>query len=346
MPQPEELGRNGTYMAFRKLHTHVVEFRKYLKANAETPQDAELMQAKMVGRWPSGAPLVLAPERDDPELAADPQRINDFGYYEEDPKGLKCPASSHIRRNNPRDALKDTITAVNIHRVLRRGFIYGPMLPEGQMEDDGVDRGIMFVFLGASIARQFEFLKSQWQNDGDFAGLADEKDPIAGPNDGSGTFTIPRRPVRRRLHGIPRFVTTRGVSTASYPASGRCTGWLTSMHEEVKATTPTPQRRRIAGNKRRTRSMEKEDTTNVPVAPHAQTQDQGQANQMPNGATARVLATGTQTGNAVGFMESTFPPGSGFPMHIHHNEDETLYILEGKLAGGNVCRVPDGGRVR
>ena len=77
--------------------------------------------------------------------------------------------------------------------------------------------------------------------------------------------------------------------------------------------------------------MEKENTTNVPVAPYAQAQNQSQANQTPNGATARVLAMGAQTGNAVGFMESTFPPGSGFPMHIHHNEDETLYILEGKL---------------
>ena len=228
MPQPEALGRNGSYMAFRKLHTHVAEFRKYLKANAESPEDAELMQAKMVGRWPSGAPLVLAPERDDPELAADPQRINDFGYYEEDPKGLKCPAGSHIRRNNPRDALKDTITAVNIHRVLRRGFVYGPMLPEGATEDDGVDRGILFVFLGASIARQFEFLKSQWQNDGDFVGLDEEKDPISGPNNGTGTFTIPRRPVRRRLQGIPRFVSTRGGEYCFVP-SIRALHWLANL---------------------------------------------------------------------------------------------------------------------
>ena len=45
--------------------------------------------------------------------------------------------------------------------------------------------------MGAYLARQFEFVKSQWHNDGNFAGLADEKDLIAGANDGSGTFTIP-----------------------------------------------------------------------------------------------------------------------------------------------------------
>jgi len=78
--------------------------------------------------------------------------------------------------------------------------------------------------------------------------------------------------------------------------------------------------------------MEKETTTNAPaVAPYAQTQNESQAVQWPNGATMQVLAMGAQTGDAVGFMQSTYPPGTGFPMHIHHNEHETLYILEGKL---------------
>ena len=228
IPQPEELGRNGTYLAFRKVHTHVAEFRKYLHANAKSPEEERLLQAKFLGRWPSGAPLVLAPERDDPDLGADPQRNNDFGYYDEDPKGLKCPAGAHIRRTYPRDALKDTITAVNIHRIVRRGFVYGPILPEGVMEDDGVDRGIVFLWMGAHLARQFEFVKSQWHNDGDFVGLADEKDPIAGANDGTGTFTIPKRPVRRRLHGIPRFVTTKGGEYCFMP-SIRALHWLAEL---------------------------------------------------------------------------------------------------------------------
>ena len=77
--------------------------------------------------------------------------------------------------------------------------------------------------------------------------------------------------------------------------------------------------------------MEKDNRMNVQVAPYAQTQTQSPEYQLPNGATIRILATGAQTGNALGFMESTYPPGTGFGMHIHHNEDETLYILEGKL---------------
>src|SRR3712207_8684507 len=101
-----------------------------------------------------------------------------------------------------------------------------------QAEDGIRDIGVTGVQTCAlpisSIARQFEFLKSQWQNDGDFVGLADEKDPIAGPNDGSGTFTIPRRPVRRRLPDIPRFVTTRGGEYCFVP-SIRALHWLANL---------------------------------------------------------------------------------------------------------------------
>src|SRR3954462_8714292 len=79
MPPPEELGRNGTYVVFRKLHTRVAASRQYLRAKAAPREEEALLGAKMVGRWQSGAPLEVAPERDDPELGADPARNNDFG---------------------------------------------------------------------------------------------------------------------------------------------------------------------------------------------------------------------------------------------------------------------------
>lgn len=91
-------------MALRKLHTRVAAYRRYLNANASSPEEEELLAAKMVGRWRSGAPLMLAPEHDDPALAADPQKVNDFTYHQEDPRGLRCPLGSHIRRANPATA--------------------------------------------------------------------------------------------------------------------------------------------------------------------------------------------------------------------------------------------------
>ncbi len=66
MPYPDVLGRNGTYIAFVKLHTRVSAFRTYLRSVASSPEEEALVAAKIVGRWQSGAPLVLSPERDDP----------------------------------------------------------------------------------------------------------------------------------------------------------------------------------------------------------------------------------------------------------------------------------------
>jgi deferrochelatase/peroxidase EfeB len=78
LPQPEVLGRNGSFVAFRKLHQRVAEFRRYLKENSSDPEAEELLAAKMMGRWRSGAPLALCPLHDDLELGADQQRNNDF----------------------------------------------------------------------------------------------------------------------------------------------------------------------------------------------------------------------------------------------------------------------------
>ncbi|MBV9444369.1 MAG: peroxidase, partial [Streptosporangiaceae bacterium] len=127
MPQPAVLGRNGTFVVWRKLHTRVAAFRRYLHDNASSPDEESLLAAKIVGRWPSGAPLILAPERDDPALGADEQRNNDFGYHQADPKGLICPHGAHARRANPRDS--EIIGDVHLHRMIRRGTNYGPPLP-------------------------------------------------------------------------------------------------------------------------------------------------------------------------------------------------------------------------
>src|SRR3954468_20400398 len=70
VPVPEVLGRNGTYVVFRKLHTRVAAYRGYLRDRAATRAEEDLLGAKMVGRWQSGAPLALAPDLDDPELGA------------------------------------------------------------------------------------------------------------------------------------------------------------------------------------------------------------------------------------------------------------------------------------
>jgi Dyp-type peroxidase family len=210
MPSPDVLGRNGTYVVLRKLHTKVAAYRQYLRAQASSRDEETRLGAKIVGRWQSGAPLAVSPDRDDPDLGADAGRNNDY-LYGDDLRGLKCPLGAHTRRANPRDAFdSDGSVDVRLHRMIRRGTSYGPMLPDGVLDDDGVDRGIVFVFAGAHLKRQFEFVKTQWLNDGIFIGAPTERDPLVGANTGSPTFTIPQQPIRRRLQNVPPFVVTRG----------------------------------------------------------------------------------------------------------------------------------------
>jgi deferrochelatase/peroxidase EfeB len=205
LPQPETLSRNGSYVAYLMMEEHVGAFRNFLKEHGETPEQQELVAAKLMGRWRSGAPLVLAPKNDDPSLGADLQRNNDFAYAKSDPYGYGCPLGAHIRRMNPRD------TAVNMNRrkMIRRGGTYGPPLPEGAPED-GIERGIA-AFVGcASLVRQFEFAMNVWANDPKFHELGNERDPIFGTQDGTFDMTIPKRPIRQKIKGLPAFTTIRG----------------------------------------------------------------------------------------------------------------------------------------
>ncbi len=206
LPKPEVLSRNGTFMAYRRLQEHVGAFRDFLRQQGgPTAEDQELLAAKLMGRWRSGAPLVLAPERDDPTLGADYQRNNNFNYAKMDPQGYAVPLGAHIRRMNPRD------TAVNIQRrrMIRRGATYGPPLPEGAPED-GAERGIAAFVLCGSLVRQFEFAQNVWINDRNFHELGNERDPIIGNQDGTFDMTIPKRPIRKKIAGLPAFTTVRG----------------------------------------------------------------------------------------------------------------------------------------
>jgi Dyp-type peroxidase family len=205
MPEPAVLSRNGSYLAYRRLEEHVARFRDFLEEHGKTPEEQDLVAAKLMGRWRSGAPLHLAPERDDPALGADPQRNNDFNYKEHDPHGYFVPLGSHIRRMNPRD----TGANINRRRMIRRGATYGKALPE-DAPDDGVERGIAAFVICANLVRQFEFAQNVWANDPNFHELGNERDPIIGNHDGTFEYKIPKRPIRRKIVGLPAFTTVRG----------------------------------------------------------------------------------------------------------------------------------------
>jgi Dyp-type peroxidase family len=204
------LGRNATFMAYRKLHQEVAAFRRILREHAGgAPGGEELLAAKIVGRWRDGTPLVLSPDGSDRERYRNPEKINDF-RYEDDLDGRRCPVGAHVRRTNPRDALGWNGTRSRRHRMIRRGMPYGPPLPDGVLEDDGSDRGLIFVCFVASLARQFEVVQRQWCGDGNIFGLGDDRDFLLLADDrDTAKMTIQGDPPRF-ISPQPRTITVRG----------------------------------------------------------------------------------------------------------------------------------------
>jgi Dyp-type peroxidase family len=216
-----DLARNGSYVVFRQLAQDVRAFWHFVDQatrQADGSRDAPgrtRLAAKMVGRWPSGAPVTLSPDEDDPSLAT----ANDFTYQYQDEFGLNCPIGSHVRRSHPRDSLDPgpgTEASVSLdrrHRLLRRGREYGPPVDDvlADAPSDDPDRGLYFVALAGNIARQFEFIQHTWLNNPKFDRLYDEPDPLVANHDAIGcNFSVPAEPVRTRYTNLPNFVTVRG----------------------------------------------------------------------------------------------------------------------------------------
>jgi len=245
-PDKKDLGRNGTYLVMRQLQQDVRKFWQFVHEQADGDSaKAEKLAAAMVGRERDGKPLV--PAQSEPiigiESKPEPVRVNQF-TFDSDTSGVRCPFGSHIRRVNPRNfdfserpagLLKkllvalgfgpkyfryDLMSSVRFHRILRRGRKYGPPLtPEEALAPppNEPERGLHFMCLNASISRQFEFVQNAWIVNSKFSGMTGESDPLLGnrePIPGcpvTSDFNMPQEGgLRRRVSGLPQFVTVRG----------------------------------------------------------------------------------------------------------------------------------------
>jgi len=177
---------NGTFAAFRLLYQDEEKFNAFINSG---DMPAELLAAKMCGRWRNGVPLTISPDTEDFDLGEPgPKNFNftNFDYLKASPNqqgnqdgdtsGLKCPYASHIRRANPRDDSK--VTGNNddakTHRILRRASPYG--LVYNPPENGEVQRGLVGLFINAILDYQFRFVTMQWFNLGGF------RNPDASPN--------------------------------------------------------------------------------------------------------------------------------------------------------------------
>jgi Dyp-type peroxidase family len=184
--------RNGSYMVFRRLEQKVPEFRRFVAEQAaRLGMDRELLAARIVGRWKSGAPLELAPLRDDPRLGDDDNRNNDFEFGN-DPFQRKCPYAAHIRKVYPRGDLAEA--EAQKHRIMRAGIPFGPEVAAGETTTRQ-SRGLLFVCYQTSIERQFEYIQKNYADNPEFVtgkrrpggdAVTPELDPIIGQAPGNG----------------------------------------------------------------------------------------------------------------------------------------------------------------
>jgi deferrochelatase/peroxidase EfeB len=223
VPTPSALGNNGSFAAFRMLAQDVDAFHELLaEQSRRTGMSEEMVAAKMCGRWRNGTPLVLSPATDAPDPPLAPEALNDFDCVGPfgDERGERCPLGAHIRRMYPRGS-RVAGNGGHKHRIIRRGLTYGP--PYDPLRPrDGVERGLLGLFIGVSLKDQFEFVMKEWANDGLFApGLGRSKDPLLGSVDrADGTLSVPGPGPGGRtvLTDLPRLVTTRGSAYCFVPS--------------------------------------------------------------------------------------------------------------------------------
>jgi Dyp-type peroxidase family len=231
VPEPRELGLNGSFAVFKAIVTDVVGFENFLQSNKDKI-DPELLAAKMCGRWRNGVPLALSPDSDSPQEGIAPEQLNNFEYVNADgsgdPRGLRCPVGAHIRRINPRG---QPVTGQghpggsnNTHRLIRRGMPYGPIYDPAKPYD-GIERGLLGYFINSNIENQYEFVLSQWVNDSAFAGAVrlppKSKDPMIGTQDPADSIFVipqPHGAPAIKVEGLSTFVSTKAAAYCFLPS--------------------------------------------------------------------------------------------------------------------------------
>lgn len=242
------LTRHGSYLVIRKLEQDAEQFDAMVRAGTEqTGLDDRLVRAKIMGRWPGGAPLTQHRDREPATWSGD-----DFDYSA-DP-GSGCPLGAHARRANPRGGLDFEGRLENRHRLLRRGIPYGSRTPARSADapaspnpDGGTGYGLVFACYQADIASQFEFVQSQWLGDGNTFALSTDVDPVAASPGvgGSGRLRLEGEPGNADGPGQPplyldtmaRCVTSRGGEYFLVPGI-RAIRTIAALDELYRAEKP------------------------------------------------------------------------------------------------------------
>jgi Dyp-type peroxidase family len=180
---------NGSFLVLRRLTQDVPGFyaetdslAATLSAQLQAPITGPELRARIVGRWPSGQPLMRS--NPNPSIPEATMALNHFGFLTPSPaivlsdgthiaastpdpdpnKGLQCPIWAHIRKVNPRDlptnlgGPDDTAS----FQMLRRGIPFGRAFDHVNRNAavNSEERGLIFVAYQTSIS----ILNSNWMN--------------------------------------------------------------------------------------------------------------------------------------------------------------------------------------
>lgn len=227
----KDVGRNGTYFVLRQLQQNVDGFWNFLKEKTKdengkiSNEESTKLAAKMMGRWPGGAPLTKHPDKDPGGESDD----NNFNYTPDDELGYKCPIAAHIRRTNPRDNFEVSNPSTSLkltrrHRIMRRVRSYGEdFIGSAENHKPNGEVGLLFGCFNADISRQFEFIQYTWASYPKFKFLYADPDPFIGvrecPAKGvEQNFTIPRPIVNKTITDLKSFVTVKGGAYFFFPS--------------------------------------------------------------------------------------------------------------------------------
>jgi deferrochelatase/peroxidase EfeB len=228
----QDFARNGSYVALAWMYQDAARFNAFLEEHAplaarhvDEKLSREWLAAKLMGRWRDGSPLARYPDGN-PKV---PDLKSEFDYSD-DPRGVGCPLTAHIRvvncRAQPLSYANQRRFPAGPPRLIRRGFSYGPKL-QGS-DDDGKDRGVVGLFYFARLNEQF-YTVLRWMQQTEFSdsfGVApytySNQDALVGIRAKSGAkpaAAIPLASGETLRMRLGDFVTYKGVAALFAPST-------------------------------------------------------------------------------------------------------------------------------
>ncbi|KAH6906860.1 hypothetical protein BKA70DRAFT_1372405 [Coprinopsis sp. MPI-PUGE-AT-0042] len=148
--------KDGAFMVTRKLN------------NLPADKAALKLGARLFGRWKNGTSVEMSPDWDDPSIANDDNRINNFTF---DQAAGQREVSVRLPHAQVKPAQRRSTCRVHVPALHRRhNMPYGPEVTAEERDGNGtiLERGLHVVCYQSSIVRGFKFIQEGWYNDPNF----------------------------------------------------------------------------------------------------------------------------------------------------------------------------------